>query len=66
MIHSNEPGRGLMLSRYSYTLEPEDVFMDSNQPDPLFSIALSISDNVNTHKEYYVGEQQLGLNPSKR
>lgn len=25
--------------------------MDSNHPDPLFSIALNINDNVNTHKE---------------
>lgn len=51
MIHSIEPGRGLIPSRYSYTLEPKEVFIDSNQPDPLFSITLNTNDNVNTHKE---------------
>lgn len=51
MIHSIELGRGLIPSRYSYTLEPKEVFMDSNQRDPLFSITLNINDHVNTHKE---------------
>lgn len=52
MVHSKEAGGGLILSRYPYAWEPKgEAFMDSNRPDPLFSIALNIDDNVNTHKE---------------
>lgn len=67
MVHSKEAGGGLILSRYSYAWEPKgEAFTDSNHPDPLFSIALNIDDNVNTHKEVPGREREPGLTPTKR
>lgn len=51
MIPSKEPGRGLILSRYSCTLEPKEVFTHSSHPEPLLSTALNINGNVCTYKE---------------
>jgi len=67
MVHSEEAGTKLILSRFSYSLELKgEAFMDSNHSDPLFSIALNIYDNVNTYREIPGGEQELAWNPPKR